>query len=166
MIILKTYIYSNTFSYAKNIKRSLQLASFVRRYRIFVKDNNSRFLLSDQAIVQLFISLAHRKKLLDSPKLISVLKETGLDALPIMVVNCEIDKEISNYRVESRPSNGCRVEGMTEQERIETLDVQMNNFVFIRQKLEEICPNIIQIKVDTSLPIIQSIKQIKSVLLA
>lgn len=165
LIILKAYIYSNTFSYTKKIKRSFQLASFVRMYRIFVKDNDNAFLLSDQAIVQLFISLAHSKKLSDSPTFKSVLREIMLDTLPLVIVNCEINKDFSNFRIESRQKNGCRVESMTKQERLKTLDAQIVNFEFIRRELKEASPNTIQINVDTSLPVRQSIEMIKAVIL-
>ena len=114
--------YSKLFFKKKAFVRRLKIANFVREYRNFLSDNNRSVLLIDQGIIQAVISLAHQDKLPSPDSLGDVVCKIGIATLPIVIVNCNLSPEISAERVKTRPSNGCRVEKMDEQDLLDSLN--------------------------------------------
>ena len=130
--------------------RILSMVNFLRMYRNFTKDKKSDFLLIDQGIIQSFISLSHQDQLTKSPRLNKAIKSMHLDTLPVLFVNCHVRENISNARIMSRASNGCRVESMTEEIRHRTLKTQEENFSYLREVIKESFASYIDINTDNS----------------
>ena len=154
------YRYSRSYQAGGNLYRSLLLASFVRMYREFVKMGKDDFLLLDQAVIQLFISVAHQNEFLCTQELECLLKLIKFNEMPIVIVNCNVKENVSNQRIEKRSLNGSRVESMSFQERYHTLEVQTSNFNIIREEVRRIYPDVLCINMDTSLPLNESVELI------
>lgn len=161
-LIVEMFNYSKSFHPNGSLYHSLLLASFVRMYRGFVKTSVDGYLILDQAIIQLYISLAHQDELLCTPKLEKLLKLNRLYDLPIVIVNCNVNEVLSNQRIENRRLNGSRVESMSIQERYSTLEIQTRNFNIIRDVVRRLYPDLLYIDIDTSEPLDRSVEIIMS----
>lgn len=157
---------SEIFRYAKLLtKRRLfdritSMVCFLRMYKNFTVDFKNGVLVIDQGYIQSFISLAHQNELPNKNLLIGVLKNSRLNQMPLVIVNCHISTAISNNRIMSRMANGCRVETMEEKERMETLFVQEKNFTIIRDALADACPGLVLVDISTDEPVKDNVEKI------
>lgn len=161
-LVFGMYRYSGFYQAGGNLYRSLLLASFVRMYREFVKMGKDDFLLLDQAVIQLFISVAHQNEFLCTQELECLLKLIKFNEMPIVIVNCNVKENVSNQRIEKRSLNGSRVESMSFQERYSTLEIQTRNFNIIRDVVRRLYPDLLYIDIDTSEPLDRSVEIIMS----
>lgn len=161
-------IIKDGFRYAKTLNkddfsyRIVSMVRFIRMYRDYITDRPVDILLIDQGVIQSFISLAHTECLLDSNILTTFISHMHLEDLPLILVNCNVREDISNRRIISRPSNGCRVETMSDSTRKQTLRTQIDNFCFIRDKVKEVCPLAVTVDINTEDTIENSVNCIMS----
>jgi RecA/RadA recombinase len=155
-------LYAKLLNDRAYMPRILSMTHYIRMYREFTKDSPKNLMIVDQGIIQSFISLGHKKVLPESDKLTELIDTMHLNDVPLIMVNCHVRKEISNARIVSRPSNGCRVEKMTDEDRRRTLEMQINNFAFIRTKVKRIYPNLIFLDINSEEPINISVKKVLS----
>ncbi len=144
----------NSYSRQYSVKRKMIIrvayVNYLKMYRDFVSDNKKGDLLTDQGMIQALISLSYQDKLLLTKDLDQFLKKSQLDKLPIIFVNCNIDSKISAERIHSRPKRiGWRIENLNDTELLKTLNIQAENFAFIRSYLRKIYPNIHMLDIDT-----------------
>lgn len=152
--------YAKLLPKRKYTNRLLSMLSYVRMYCDFVTDIPNDYLIIDQGIIQSFVSLAHQDNLIKSELLDSAILSMRLNDLSLFIVNCNVSSEVSNERVKSRPSNGCRVESMEEDSRIMTLTIQNDNLHFIRERVTNMCPPIRSLEISTDSPIQYNVKMI------
>lgn len=156
----------NAADYAKLLpkrtymRRILSMIHYFKMYQEFVRDEVADYLIIDQGIVQSFISLAHQDTFPKSNELAGVLRKLRLNEFPLILINCNINEQLSNERIASRPSNGCRVESMSEEDRRRTLYVQLENFALIRKLIKQEYPQISVLEVDTEKTIKESVYMI------
>lgn len=152
--LIKTSLsFANLLSKRSYIQRILLMLKFVRMYRHFESDKPADCLLVDQGIIQGIVSIAHNEKLTRSDKLESLIGLMHMDAMPLIFVNCNVSNKTANERILSRPSNGCRVENMTCEERKRTLLVQSNNFHLIREIINKKYSSVRVVVVDSEEPV-------------
>ena len=159
-IILKTLRYANLFKKQRSLFRILHLASFVRMYSHFISDNQKGILIIDQGILQSIISLAHTDRLIDSRRLTQLIKASGLDSSHFYLINCQINPEIADTRMLSRPLNGARIGRLSREQRCKALETQIYNLSFIHNQISNTYPDIPQINIDTEYPIDSSVNEI------
>lgn len=156
--------YARLLSDRVYMPRILSMTHYIRMYREFIQDYPKEVMIIDQGIIQSFISLGHKKVLPESVELTELINIMHLNDIPLIMVNCNVSKETSNARIVSRSFNGCRVELMSDEERSWTLDVQMNNFVFVRERIRGIYPRLTSLDINSEEPVEKSIKQILATL--
>lgn len=154
--------YASLLSKRINMARVLTIAHFNRMYRAFTKDHPTDILITDQGIIQAIVSLGHNDLLPKSDKIFNLFDSLRLNDLNIVFINCHVSKNISNERIIHRPSNGCRVEKMHEEERKKTLEVQEQNFDFIREAAMERYQKINFLDINSEASVDISVKKIIS----
>ena len=152
-LIKASLSFAGLLSKRSYIQRILLMIKFVRMYRHFESDKPADCLLVDQGIIQGIVSIAHNEKLTRSDILENLIGLMHMDAMPLIFVNCNVSNETANERILSRPSNGCRVENMTCEERNRTLLIQSNNFYLIRETINEKYSSVSVVEVDNEEPV-------------
>lgn len=148
-------------SYAKLLSkrckafRILSMIRFVRMYRHFVSDKPADCLVVEQGFFQAMISIANFERLPESDKLTNLLELIDLNSLPLLLVKCNVSDETANERVLSRPlkGKGCRVEKLTDEERIKAFLVQSYNFSFLRENMNRLYCSVDEVEIDTEKPV-------------
>ena len=159
-LIKEIFLYSRLFTKRRSVKNILHIAKYVRKYNDFANCPKNKILIRDQGFVQSLVSLAHQDNLPQSDRLDNILRKSGIDHMPLFIINCDVDETVSENRITSRSKNGCRVVGMSETERLQTLKIQKENFVFLRNKIEKVCPTIAFVNIDTSISIRDNVNTI------
>lgn len=131
------------------MERILLMVRFVRMYRHFSMDTPADCLLIDQGIFQGLLSIAHDEVMPRTETLHNLIKLLHLDELRLFLVKCDVSVDTANERIISRQSNGCRVEAMTEAERRNTLIVQTSNITNIRTLINEECPSLCMVEINS-----------------
>lgn len=163
--LIKTFIkYSHLFENKKSLSIILRVVNFIRSYHDFIKSNRREVLIVDQGFVQGVISIAHQDALPQTEHLEDILKMTNLNSNAVVCVNCNVDEVVSNKRITSRPKNGCRVETMGNDERMNTLTIQKENLAYLRERLFKICPNIIYVDANTEYDVLDNVDKIVRVI--
>lgn len=152
-LIKASLSFSDLLSKHSYIQRILLMLKFVRMYRHFESDKPADCLLVDQGIIQGIVSIAHNEKLTRSDKLENLIGLMHMDTMPLIFVNCNVSNETANERILSRPSNGCRVENMTCEERNRTLLIQSNNFYLIREIINQRYSSVCVVEVNNEGPV-------------
>ncbi len=156
-LLKQVFKYANLYSHKKELLRCLLPAVFIRKYHNFLLDDSTSLLLFDQGFVQSIISLAHTDNLIVSPLLESIFDTSGLNNLPIFIVNCNCDIDVSMARIKGRPDNGARVHDMTDEKLYNTLNIQMDNFFCLRDVMKEKCPNVKTMDMDTNFDVSENV---------
>ena len=152
-LINKTNKYAELYPVKQRLSRVLLPAFFIRKYRRFLKDDCSNLLLVEQGFVQSVISIAHTNKLIESQLLLDIVKDSGLDKMPILIVNCICNADVSYARIKGRVNNGARVHGMSDDDMYRTLITQIHNFHYLRSLLTDLFPGVTTIDINTSLDV-------------
>ena len=152
-LIKEIFLYSRLFTKKRFLTNILYVASYVRKYNDFADNSKNGILIIDQGFVQSLISLAHQDNLPQSDRLDNIIRKSGIDKMPLFIINCDVEEMVSDDRITSRPKNGCRVEKMSETERLLTLKVQKENFIILRKKIETVCPNLAFANIDTNVAV-------------
>ena len=142
--------YANLYPQKHELSRCLLPAFFLRKYRFFLEDDSVHLLLVDQGFVQSIISLVHTNKMIESELLDDIVEHSGLDELPILMVNCECEAEVSVERIKGRVNNGARVHAMSDDDMYQTIKNQINGFCCMRAVLKKTCPDVKTITINTS----------------
>lgn len=140
--------YSKTFPSKRSLSLCLSYVSFIRMYQDFCLDNKNELLLVDQGLVQSLISLAHKDPLPQNNYLNQVLQLSKLDCFPLIIVNCNINKDLSMGRIEQRQQKKGRLDSMDVEERIHALSIQNDNFNSIRKELRNMYSHLHMIDID------------------
>jgi thymidylate kinase len=159
-LIKEIFLYSRLFAKRRSIGNILYIASYARKYHDFLNNPNNEILIIDQGFVQSIISLAHQDKMPQSERLDNVLRKSKIDSLSFFVINCHIDKAVSEERITSRPKNGCRVETMNAVERMQTITVQNDSFEFLRNRIKAKCLHTVCIDVNTENSVQENVAKI------
>lgn len=155
-------------SYAGSLPRRshfllvLSIIKYVRMYRYFMVDRPADYLIVDQGLIQAIISLAHCDVLPKTDKLTNLLELMHLNEIPLLIVNCNVSNETANSRITSRPFNGCRVEKMSEQERLYALVTQSGNLSFLRGAINVVYPLVDVVDINTEESVEGAIQRIFS----
>ena len=163
-LIKLVHKYTNQYPGKKKFSWQLFPAFFIRKYEWFLKDDNSNLLFVDQGFMQSIISLAYTNKLIESRMLSDIFKISGLDDLPILIINCECDVETTLNRIKGRKNNGARVHSMTEIEMRNTIITQIGNFEYVRGIIEKHCRNVKALTLNTSNEVSYNVNLIKKIL--
>lgn len=145
-----------------NALRILSMINYFRMYRHFITDKPKDILLVDQGIIQSIISLAHTDILPDLNHLNKIFEGEYLSGHQCFIVNCNLRKETAFDRIGTRPMNGCRMEKMTESDRMQALDAQAANIIYLRSFLKRVFPSTCLIDVNTEEPVEDSVNKIFS----
>ena len=152
-IIKATSSLDGCLSKGCGLYRILSMVRFVRMYRHFLEDKPADYLIIDQGIVQEMISVAHDELLPDNDELANLIGEFKLDGLPLLLVSCNVSNDTANERILMRQNNGCRVEKMNAEERMNTLSIQTSNFSLIREKIKSAYPSINIVDINAENPV-------------
>ena len=155
------YNYSRLLPRRPSMSWILSMINIIRMYKQFIADHPKDVMLIDHGVVQSMISIAHQYPIVTN-ELKPLLESIGLSEFPLVIVNTQIEIEASNKRIEERPSNGCRVESMSEKERRRILTIQNANFKEVRNAIKEISDYSYVIDVNTDRPIDDSVEIILS----
>lgn len=148
---LKFFSYSRYFVTPRSIRYSLVPLKYLRMYDFFVKDKNNGGLIIDQGFIQGLISLAHNELFPHTKSLGYLLRTSGLNDLPIVIVNCNCSLDRTIDRLLTRPVQGSRLQLMNKEELKVTMTVQEHNLQTLRSLLIETCPNTKCVTIDTEL---------------
>lgn len=156
-LLKRVFEYANLYPQKKGLLRCLLPAVFIRKYNNFLMDDSTSLLLFDQGFVQSIISLAHTDNLVVSPLLDSIIETSGLKKLPISIINCRCDVDVSIARIQGRPNNGARVHAMENEKLYSTIKTQTDNLTCLRAIIKEQCPNVKTIDIDTNIEVSENV---------
>lgn len=159
-LIKEIFLFSRLFTKKRGLANILHVANYVRKYNDFVDNSKNGILIIDQGFVQSLVSLAHQDNMPQSDRLDKILRNSGINNMPLCIINCDVDIMVSDNRITSRPKNDCRVEKMNQTERLQTLKVQKENFTTLRNRIEIVCPDIAFAYVDTNIAIRDTVDKI------
>lgn len=140
--------YSHKFDTARSLRYSLLPLRFIRMYEHFIKDKECGTLVIDQGFIQSVISLAHTDVFPERERLLSLIKTSGLNDLPIVIVNCKCGLEKTIERLANRQSQGSRLQLMDMRRLQDAMRVQEQNISTLQSMIAEACPNIKSISID------------------
>ena len=143
--------YSRCLEVQQSLRYSLLPLKYIRMYEHFVRDNKQAELIIDQGFIQGMISLAHTDLFPREELLLSLLKTSGLNDLPIVFVNCKCSLDKTMDRLLTRQAQGSRLQQMNKDELKHAMSVQEQNLTYIRSWVVEVCPNTKSITIDTEL---------------
>lgn len=143
--------YSQCLDNHHSLRYSLLPLKFIRMYEHFVRDNKQGVLIIDQGFIQGMISLTHTELFPQKELLLSLLKASGLNDLPIVFVNCKCSIDKTTDRLLTRQTQGSRLQQINKNELKNTMSVQEQNLTYIRSSVNKVCPNIKSIAIDTEL---------------
>ena len=116
----------------ENLQIPLILVYFYQMYKNFQYYNPHKVLIIDQGIVQGIISIAHTDKMAEDKSLKKIFNFFSKKGISLYSVNCLCDVELSKERIRGRNTTGGRLDVVSDDELIKALDVQAENFDFIR----------------------------------
>lgn len=154
----------NSLSLSLNEENSyyLHFLQYIRMYREYIKDVPSDILIIDQGILQSFLSMSHQNKIQSTGIVELFIKSFKIDVFPLVLINCDVDENVANKRIEDRKENGCRVESMSLSERQKTLITQSANLTIIRKAISNVCLSLPSIEIDATNSIDNNVDQIVS----
>jgi len=159
-IVFFTIRYSRLFIKRRPLIRLVQIAGFIRKYNHFISDNQKGIMIIDQGIIQSIISLAHEDKLIESTRLTRLIKVSGINTMPLHLINCHINPDVAESRMVNRPYNGARIGRLSKEERSKAIEIQKQNLSFIRNQIRTSFPNVSQIDINTECSVETNVNEI------
>ena len=123
--------------------------AYVREYLDFKKDIKNGLLVSDQGIVQDFISIAHDSSIKDLGTVSSILSKLEKRNIRFIRVDCNLSEVDVLNRLRNRVNGGSRIEKNDDDEVIRLLNIQKRNLELVRQELNKSSESF-HITIDTS----------------
>lgn len=163
-IVFITIRYSCLFNKRRPFVRLVQMASFIRKYNNFISDNQQGIMIIDQGIIQSIISLAHKDRLIESPRLTQLIKVSKINAMPLLLINCHINPDVADTRMINRPFDGTRIGRLCKEERGRAIETQKLNLSFIRNQTRTLFPNVSQIDINTECPVEANVNEITNLI--
>ena len=123
--------------------------AYVREYLDFKKDIKNGLLVSDQGMVQDFISIAHDSSIKDLGTVSSILSKLEKRNIRFIRVDCNLSEVDVLDRLRNRVNGGSRIEKNDDDEVIRLLNIQKRNLELVRQELNKSSESF-HITIDTS----------------
>ncbi len=137
---------------------------FVRMYKSIDKYVNADFAIIDEAIIQFLVAMGLNDYFPKSPLLDDVVKQIKSMDVRFVRVDCENNVDLAYTRIKTRPPKGMYYENWTRDEIVHQLQVESDNFEYLRSVFSRIFPDQKVITIDTMLHPRENAKIIKEII--
>nr|WP_320025656.1 hypothetical protein [uncultured Acetobacterium sp.] len=101
-------------------------------------ENNDEVIVIDQGIIQQIISMLYKSELIADKYIKKIIKYTKEKDLGLNIINVDLDIKASFERLNQRKGNVSRIQTLSNEMAILTLNTQQNNLYKIREIINEI----------------------------
>lgn len=146
--IVKKYA-ASIVPYRKNRKYVHWTNHFVRMYKTIDKYSDADFAIIDEAIIQFLVAMGFNDHLPHSNLMNSIVEKIKSMGVSFVRVDCENHVETAFERIKSRPPKGMYYENWSQDELISQLQVEADNFDYLRDVFSNVYANQKVITIDT-----------------
>lgn len=157
------YLFTNKILSHGNWLRVVSLIIHFDFYQKKSLDQNDEVIMIDQGIIQQTISMLYKSELIADKYIKKIIKYMKKKELGIYIINVDLDIKESFNRLCQRKGNISRIQMLSGETAIHTLDIQQNNLNIIREIIKEI--DIESIDVNTQESIDKNVQMIKNYIL-
>lgn len=132
------YLFTNKIFNQENWRRVISLIILFDLYQKKSLENNDEVIVVDQGIIQQMISMLYKSELIDDKYVKKIIKYTKKKDLGVCIINVDTDVKESFDRLSQRKGNISRIQTLSNEMAINTLNTQQNNLCKIRKIINEI----------------------------
>ncbi len=163
-VVLHLWRYSRNYKAKKPLVRSLSPVHYFRMYNHYLRDCNDGYLILDEGLLQMIVSLSYEESLLVNDAFLDVLKSLNLNEIPLVLVNCCCQSDLCAQRISFRGPHGGRLDELQREDVEKTLHTQEINFNLLTDAVKFCYPQLQIINIDGTLPADINARQIAKLL--
>lgn len=132
------YLLTNKIFNHENWLRVISLIILFDLYQKKSLEDNDEVIVVDQGIIQQIISMLYKSELIADKYIKKIIKYTKEKDLGLNIINVDLDIKASFERLNQRKGNVSRIQTLSNEMAILTLNTQQNNLYKIREIINEI----------------------------